>query len=101
MNNLLTFVPTHPREKMPLPIALHGNQSSAEASLGYWRPAVSAGWLLAMPQSTRADEDGKYIWNRPGYNEWPVEEIQTHYDNLISQHSIEPENVIIAGFSMG
>ena len=101
MNNLLTLSPTSTQEKMPLLIALHGNLSSAEAELDQWRPAVSAGWMLAMPQSTRMDEDGKFIWNQPGANAWPVAEIQTHYANLLEQYPIDTERVIIAGFSMG
>jgi dienelactone hydrolase len=101
MNNLLTLFPSTSQNSMPLLIALHGNLSSAEASLDYWRPAVSAGWMLAMPQSTRTDENGEFIWNRPGYNEWPVEEIQRHSDNLINQYSIDADNIVIAGFSMG
>ena len=101
MNNLITLSPAATQEKMPLLIALHGNLSNAEAELTQWRPALSAGWLLAMPQSTRTDEDGKFIWNRPGANEWPVEEIQTHYTNLLKQYPIDLGRVVLGGFSMG
>lgn len=82
-------------------MALHGNLSNAEAELDQWRSIVSAGWLLAMPQSTRVDEGGKFIWNHPGTNEWPVEEIQIHYANLLKQYPIDPERVVLGGFSMG
>lgn len=101
MNNIITLSPPSSQEQMPLLMALHGNLSNAEAELDHWRPAVSAGWLLAMPQSTRVDEDGKFIWNFPGTNEWPIEEIQTHYANLLNQYSIDTERVVVAGFSMG
>ena len=101
MKSLLAVFPEAAQEKMPLLIALHGNLSTAEAELVHWRPTVSAGRMLAMPQSTRVDEDGKYIWNPPGINEWPIEEIQAHYNGLLKEYSIDPENVIIAGFSMG
>ena len=101
MNTLFTLTPATIREKMPLLIALHGNRSTAEAEFDHWRPAVSAGWMLAMPQSTRVDEDGTSIWNPPGTNEWPVDEIQTHYETLLREYPIDPDNLIIAGFSMG
>ena len=101
MNDLLTVLPATQQKNIPLLIALHANQSSAEASLEYCRPATSAGWVLSLPQSSRVDKEGKFIWNPPGANEWPVEEIRTHYSNLLNQYPIDSENIIIGGMSMG
>jgi predicted esterase len=82
----------------PLLLALHGNNRNAEYSLGFWRSAVSKGWLLALPQSSQIRSPDGYAWND---RDWAVREIQEHYATLCEQYAVDPDRVIVAGFSMG
>lgn len=82
----------------PLLLALHGNNQNVESSIGYWRPAVSDGWLLALPQSSQASGPDIYVWSD---RDWAVREIQAHDAALREQYAVDPNRVIVAGFSMG
>jgi predicted esterase len=82
----------------PLLLALHGNNQNVESSIRYWRPAVSSGWLVALPQSSQASGPDIYAWND---RDWAVREIQAHYAALREQYAVDPNRVIVAGFSMG
>ncbi len=82
----------------PLLLALHGNNQNVESSIGFWRSAVSRGWLLALPQSSQASGPGIYAWND---RDWALREIQAHYARLREQYAVDPNRVVVAGFSMG
>jgi predicted esterase len=82
----------------PLLLALHGNHKTAEGSVGFWRSAVSEGWLLALPQSSQVGGPDGYVWND---QDWAVREIQEHYATLFEQYAVDPDRVIVAGFSRG
>jgi predicted esterase len=82
----------------PLLLALHGNNQNVESSIGFWRSAVSRGWLLALLQSSQASGPGIYAWND---RDWALREIQAHYARLREQYAVDPNRVVVAGFSMG
>jgi predicted esterase len=82
----------------PLLLALHGNYSTAEKSVGFWRSAVSKGWLLALPQSSQAGRSDGYVWND---RDWAVREMQEHVVALCEQYAVDPHRVVVAGFSLG
>jgi predicted esterase len=82
----------------PLLLALHGNNGTAEDSVGFWRPAVSNGWLLALPQSSQVRSPDGYAWND---RDWAVREIQEHYATLCEQYAVDRDRVVAAGFSLG
>ncbi len=82
----------------PLLLALHGNYRTAEDSVGFWRSAVSNGWLLALPQSSQVRRPDGYAWND---RDWAVREIKEHYAALCEQYAVDPERVVVAGFSLG
>ena len=82
----------------PLLLALHGNYRTAEDSVGFWRSAVSNGWLLALPQSCQVGGSDGYIWND---QDWAVREIQEHVATLCEQYAVDPDRVVVAGFSRG
>jgi predicted esterase len=86
------------RQPCPLLLALHGNNKTAEGSVGFWRSAVSKGWLLALPQSSQVRGPDAYVWND---RDWAVREIQEHYAALCEQYAVDPERVVVAGFSLG
>ena len=82
----------------PLLLALHGNYRNAEDAVGFWRSAVSNGWLLALPQSCQVGGSDGYIWND---QDWAVREIQEHVATLCEQYAVDPDRVVVAGFSAG
>ena len=82
----------------PLLYFLHGNTDSPAANLLHWRELANQGWVLAMPQSSKAMWPEAYFW--PAYEECAAE-IEHHYNNLAKQYSVDPEKTILAGFSMG
>jgi predicted esterase len=79
-------------------LAFHGNNRNAEGSVGFWRSAVSKGWLLALPQSSQVRGPDGYIWND---QDRAVREIQEHVAMLCGQYAIDPDRVVVAGFSLG
>jgi len=82
----------------PLLLALHANNRTAEYSLGFWRSAVSEGWLLALPQSSQVISPDGYTWND---RDWAAREIQEHVATLCEQYAVDPDRVVVAGFSAG
>jgi predicted esterase len=82
----------------PLLLALHGNNKTAEGSVGFWRSAVYNGWLLALPQSSQVRGPDAYVWND---RDWAVREIQEHVATLCEQYAVDSERVVVAGFSLG
>ncbi|MBI3159698.1 MAG: dienelactone hydrolase family protein [Chloroflexi bacterium] len=82
----------------PAVFFLHGNQDSVQANLPRWSHLAQEGWLVAMPQSSRAFWAGSYAW---ADYESAAEEVTGRYASLARQYSIDPEQVVLAGFSMG
>jgi len=85
-------------EACPLLLALHANASNAQGSMSFWRPAASAGLLVAAPQSTQAMWPGAYVWDDRSESE---REIKKHLATLHDQYAIDPRRIILAGHSMG
>ncbi len=79
-------------------LALHGNASTAQASLEFWKPVAKAGWLVGIPQSTQAIWKDAYVWDDLDISQ---REILTHYASLASQYAVDPEQSVIAGYAMG
>ena len=82
----------------PLLIALHGNNSSAELSVGHWKPASKNGWYVALPQSTQAVASTLARWDD---EEWATEDVTHHFNELINTQQIDSEQIVLGGFSMG
>lgn len=88
------------REDRPCPtlVALHGNGSFGAAALNGWRPAVSQGWLLAAVQSSQIMATNIYMWDD---QQTALRDIQERYAELRRTHNIDPDRVVLAGFSLG
>jgi dienelactone hydrolase len=82
----------------PLLIGLHTNAGTANSSLGFWRPAATAGWLVAAPQSSQAIWKDAYVWDD---RETAEAEIQNHYAILSRNYAVDSAHTILAGHSMG
>jgi predicted esterase len=95
---LRTFEPEGHAQPYPLLLALHGNHSNLDESARYWRHATAQGWLVAAPQSSQVMGEGTSGWND---RDWAVREIEQHMAALHDQYTIDPNRIVVAGFSMG
>lgn len=82
----------------PLLLGLHTNAGTVHSSLGFWRPAATAGWLVAAPQSSQAIWKDAYVWDD---RETAEREIQAHYTTLRQNYAIDEGRIVLAGHSMG
>ncbi|MFL5735245.1 MAG: alpha/beta hydrolase [Chloroflexia bacterium] len=98
---LLTVVPAGGcSEQRPCPalVALHGNAGDGESALEGWRAVTSQGWLLAAIQSSQIMATRTYMWDD---QETALRDIAQQYAELRNRHAIDPDRVILAGFSLG
>lgn len=80
----------------PLLLALHGAGSNAADSLDPWRPAIAAGWLLALPQSSQVWGSNGFVWNDRA---WAAREIGEQFATLTSKYQVD--RTVVGGFSNG
>jgi predicted esterase len=94
---LLVALPKAP-PPYPVLIALHGRGSSAERDLRRWEPVLAQGWMLAMPQSSQCSSPAAFSWDDAALAR---QEIAGHYRKLAEQYPLDPERVLLGGFSQG
>ena len=80
----------------PLLLALHGASASIEAE--HWAAAASNGWLVCLPQSSQVFAPGAYTWNDW---EWAQQEVCERFTAICKDYPVDPERVVLAGFSQG
>lgn len=85
-------------ERIPLLMALHGNNSNVERFLGYWNTLAEEGWLVALPQSSQLAGNDVYCWND---QDLAKKEILDHYAAISQKITVDTERTVVAGFSMG
>jgi predicted esterase len=85
-------------QRYPLIIALHGNGDNGMRALAGWQAVTSAGWLLAVMQSSQMAGSDSYGWFDV---DLARREIQGQFASLCEQYPIDTARVILAGFSMG
>lgn len=96
--DILIIEPQGVEEPWPLLIALHGNNQNARISCEYWWHAASAGWLAALPQSSRVNGVDYYVWND---NATTASEVKAHATALHAHYPTVPAETILGGFSRG
>lgn len=84
----------------PVLLALHGNDSSAEAEAPQWDAAASEGWLVALPQSSQvfSSRPGSFGWSD---RERALREVREQFASLPQRFRIDAERVVLGGFSAG
>lgn len=87
-------------EPYPLLLAVHGNNSSAEAEAARWDSAAGEGWLVALPQSSQvfSSRPGSFGWND---RERAVREIREQFASLQRRSRVDASRVVLGGFSVG
>lgn len=93
------LVPEAPASgRYPLLIALHGRNGNKDAHLEFWEAARQRGWLVVSPQSTQPLFDGAYCWDDAALG---IADVLFSYEQISQQYQIDPQQILIAGFSQG
>ena len=95
---LKTMRPQNHPQPYPLLLALHGNNSNVETFGEHWETAAQYGWFVGLPQSSQTYEPGTASWVDW---EWSIQEVQQQFDTLCADYPIDPQQTVLAGFSMG
>ena len=96
---LLVIPPTEKRAaRVPLLLGLHGNSQNARLAAIDWQPIAAKGWLLACAQSSQLMTSDAYVWNDL---ERGTADVQGLYQTLDTRDAIDPEQVVLGGFSAG
>jgi predicted esterase len=82
----------------PLLIALHGHNGNKESNLEFLEVACRMGWIVLSAQSTQPLFPGSYCWDNP---EQGLADVCFHYEQVLQQYQIDPQRILIAGFSQG
>lgn len=84
--------------RYPLLITLHGRNGNKDVDLGQWEVARQRGWLVLSCQSTQPVFEGAYHWDNPAIG---LSDLLFYYDQALQKYPIDPQRVVIAGFSQG
>jgi predicted esterase len=95
---LLVREPEKQQKALPLLIALHGNNGNMNNTVEHWSGITTHNWLLAVPQSSQIIGPDAFVWDE---RELGIKEVREHLAKLSSEYPIDPERVVLGGFSMG
>jgi predicted esterase len=82
----------------PLLIALHGRNGNKDSHLQPWEAARQEGWLVLSPQSTQPLFEGAYCWDDPALG---TADVLFSYEQISHNYQIDPQRILLAGFSQG
>lgn len=95
---LLVRQPAEHAINLPLLIAMHGNRNNANNTVEHWNAITTQGWLLAIPQSSQVVGPDAFVWDE---RETGISEVREHLVTLNNEHKLDPQRVVLGGFSMG
>jgi dienelactone hydrolase len=84
--------------KYPLLVAVHGRNGNKNSHTEYWDIARQKGWLVLLAQSTQPLSSSSYCWDDPSQG---LEDLLLYYKQVSKKYPIDPQRVMIAGFSQG
>lgn len=91
--------PTNGAGPHPLLLALHGNNSTADRTAKYWASAAKAGWRVAKLQSSQIGFSAdSFVWDDEARS---LQDIEHHRTELLQSGQVDPQRVVIGGFSAG
>ena len=85
--------------KLPVLVALHGNNRTMQDTAPSWQSVVQHGWVLAVPQSSEiATTPGFFVWND---RDRAARDLGAHLATLRARISLDSTRSVLGGFSMG
>ena len=99
MSHVISLIPKEQSKNSPLLIALHGNNSTAKKTFPFWAQAISQGWITVVPQSPQAGDNDTFVWSND--IEQSKVYIKTQFDDIKENIPFDPQQIVIAGHSMG
>jgi predicted esterase len=85
-------------ERYPLLISFHGWGQNARMDAPHWQALAGRGWLVAITGSSQMIADGMRVWDD---HDRAVSEALSHYEVLCREYPVDPERIVLAGFSQG
>lgn len=82
----------------PLLLTLHGRGGSPQYSLNQWQPAADTGWVVSDLISSQLMGYDAYCWDDRAL---ALKEICQHLEELQKEHPIDPDQIVVAGYSAG
>jgi predicted esterase len=82
----------------PLLIVLHGRNGDKETALECWEFAKEMGWAILSAQSTQPLFPGSYCWDDPVTG---MQDIQFYLEKTLKAHPVDPDKILVGGFSQG
>jgi predicted esterase len=95
---LLTFLPEQKSDTYPLMLAMHPWGSTARAFGEHYEFLASQGWLVAVAQSSQIAGRDLYCWDDFAQGK---AEVIAHFEALKQQYPIDPQRILLSGFSQG
>lgn len=87
-------------ERLPLFIALHGGGENVDLFRPHWMsPLLGREFVVAYPQSTQLIAPDGFDWMQDVAV--TLAELKRVYEKLIREYPVDPERVVIGGFSSG
>ncbi len=88
-----------PAKKYPLLVVLHGYGGGIASSKAQWTSdKLAQEFIVVYLQSSQIVGMGMFGWNDLGLAQ---QDLGTAYEKVIEQYSVDPDRVIIGGFSQG
>lgn len=87
------------QDQVPLGVmmVLHGNFQDAKAARDAW-PSPPPGWAFLFPEGPQAEAPGMFVWNE---QDTAMRQLGLEFAQFARVHAIDPERVVMGGFSMG
>jgi poly(3-hydroxybutyrate) depolymerase len=84
---------------LPLLVVLHGNNSTAERTMPFWRSATERGWLVAgLGSAEIALTRGLFVWND---GERAQRDVIAAVERLVHEQRVDQRRIVLAGYSAG
>jgi predicted esterase len=95
----LAFPPEDSAEKpYPVLLALHGRNSYASFEAPFWQSVTQQGWFLGMPRASELIDNEHASWDD---TPTAVQEVHRQYRQLLRSYPLNPDRLVLGGFSQG
>ena len=82
----------------PMVFALHGNGDNGLHSLYAWNQLLDRDWLIAAPQSAKAESSEGFVWNDQIA---ALRQLVQQFQEIQAEYPLDQTRILVAGFSLG